>query len=41
MLQEGTSTECTPDSEMSIDVHKKGKEALQSPLYSESKYLLE
>lgn len=37
-LQEG-SPECTPDSDMSIDdVHKKGKEALQSPLYLESKF---
>lgn len=37
-LQEG-SPECTPDSDMSIDdVHKKGKEALQSPLYLESEF---
>ncbi|KAK7588194.1 hypothetical protein V9T40_005439 [Parthenolecanium corni] len=35
IIEEG-SPECTPDSDMSIDdVHKKGKEALQSPLYLE------
>ncbi|XP_065201634.1 fasciculation and elongation protein zeta-2-like isoform X1 [Planococcus citri] len=36
IMEEGTSSECTPDSDMSIDeVHKKGKEVLQSPLYTE------
>lgn len=40
MFQEGTSNEGTPDSDISMDdVHKKGKEALQSPFYVESKEL--
>lgn len=37
-VQEATSTDCTPDSEVADDsLQRKAKEVLRSPLYEESK----